>query len=221
MKISLKQILIFITSIHLISCKPSKQELEILKNKYFKKITPRNLEFLQNREKLQNTITYKANSIKAIIDELEIPDEYNFFDDTGVQKIVKNQKYCGSCWSHASTTALAYRFSKKLGTDINLSPQNGLSCYIPDCVDGDYVLDSFLHLVKNGTVTEGCFPFVSGDGETMPECPTTCEDGSEYIKYYAQDVFSSLVYYDDENNFYMHKAVSKLLTLTIWAFCYI
>ena len=89
MKILLKQILIFIISICLISCKPSKQELEILKNKYFKKITPRNLEFLQNREKLQNTISYKADIIKSIIAELEIPDEYNFFETTGVKNIVE------------------------------------------------------------------------------------------------------------------------------------
>ena len=198
------QILTVLTLINFIFCKGWKQELENLKKKYIKKLNPRNLKELKSSTK--PTLIYDPKVIKEIIDDLEIPDSYNFFDDTGAKKIVKDQKNCGSCWSHSSTSALGYRFSKKLGTDINLSPQNGLSCYIPDCVAGDYDIDAALHLIKNGTVTEECLPFQSGDGETMPKCPTTCQDGSEYIKYYGKDIFSSIFYYS-ANNFYAIVAI--------------
>ena len=40
--------------------------------------------------------------------------------------IIKNQGYCGSCWSFASSTALSYRFHKK-GINVDLSPQYPLS----------------------------------------------------------------------------------------------
>ena len=48
-----------------------------------------------------------------------------------------------------------------------------------------------MNLVKNGTLTEQCFPFASGDGKNMPECPTTCKDGSEPKKYYSQNAYKT------------------------------
>ena len=63
-----------------------------------------------------------------------------------------------------------------------------MSCYKGDC-EGNYNIDAHLNLVKNGTVTEGCFPYKSSDGETIPECPSQCEDGSEYKKYYSQNAY--------------------------------
>ena len=43
-------------------------------------------------------------------------------------------------------------------------------------------IDAQLNLVKNGAVTEKCFPYKSGDGKTIPKCPSKCEDGSEFKK---------------------------------------
>ena len=151
--------LTLLTLITLTSCKFSKRRLEYLKSKYLTKISPRNLETLRTDSRRLNTILYDSNVIKEIIDELGFPESYNFFEKTGAKKYIKNQGNCGSCWSHATTSVLGYRFYRQMKIDVNLSPQNGLSCYTKSCEDGNYVIDSALHLVKNGTVTEGCFPF--------------------------------------------------------------
>ena len=48
-----------------------------------------------------------------------------------------------------------------------------------------------MNFVKNGTHTESCFPFVSGDGKNIPECPTTCADGSKFKRYYSQNAYKT------------------------------
>ena len=131
------------------------------------------------------------------MEEYDFPKEYNFLEDTNATIHVKDQKSCGSCWSHAATTCLSYRYHKK-GIEVDLSPQDGLSCYLRDCQRGNNLLDPELNLVKNGTVTEGCLPFSSGDGKTIEECPTSCKDGSPYKKYYAQNAYTTIDYYSEE-----------------------
>ena len=201
MKNMLKFLLTIIALINLASCKLPEQQLNYLKNKYLTELTPENIKNLKQNFKASRTIKYDPAKVKKVIDDLGFPESYNFFESTNATIHIKDQKRCGSCWSHSSTSALGYRFYNRTGKDLNLSPQNGLSCYINDCDEGNYDIDSALHLVKNGTVTEGCFPFVSGDGETMPECPTTCQDGSEYKKYYGKDAFTTSVY-NIEKDFY-------------------
>ena len=185
-----------------ISCKIKQQKLEYLQNKYFLKISPKNLKTSQQTIKSQNTIKYSFLKIIYILKKYNFPFKYNFFNSTGAKKNVKNQKDCGSCWSFASTSALAYRFYKQKGIDVDLSPQNGLSCYIRNCSAGDYDIDAALHLVKNGTVTEKCFPYKSVNNSIMPDCPKTCEDGSEYKKYYAQKAYTTSIIGKTQENFY-------------------
>ena len=132
-------------------------------------------------------MSYDINEIKSLMNQYGLPESYNFFEDTSAEKIVKEQGYCGCCWSFASTSALAYRF-KKYGIDISLSAQNPVSCYKRDC-EGNNIVDPQLNLIKNGTVTEKCFPYKSSDGVTIPKCPSRCEDGSEYKKYYSQNAY--------------------------------
>ena len=132
-------------------------------------------------------MTYDVKEILALMEQYNLPQSYNIFEE-GIEKDVKNQGSCGCCWSFSSTSALAYRYNK-LGEKISLSPQDGVSCYYGKC-DGNNLLDPQLNLVKNGTLTEQCFPYKSSDGKTVPECPTTCEDGSEYKKYYAQNAYN-------------------------------
>ena len=55
------------------------------------------------------------------------------------------------------------------------------------------------NLVKNGTVTENCLPYSSGDGKVNEECPTKCKDGSAYKKYYGKNGFSTFYQYSKEN----------------------
>ena len=61
---------------------------------------------------------------------------------------------------------------------------------------GNQIIDTQLNLVKNGTLTEQCFPYVSGDGKTIPQCPSKCVDDSiEFKKYHAQNAY----YIDNQN----------------------
>ena len=57
-------------------------------------------------------ISYDINEIKSLMKQYDLPESYNYFNDTGAEIIVKNQASCGCCWSFASTSALAYRFKK-------------------------------------------------------------------------------------------------------------
>ena len=134
-------------------------------------------------------MTYNVEEILALMEQYNLPQNYNIFEE-GLEKDVKNQGSCGCCWSFSSTSALAYRYNK-LGEKVSLSPQDGLSCYYRTCA-GDNLIDPLLNLAKNGTVTEQCFPYNSTDGKTIPKCQTTCEDGSEYKKYYAQNTYDIL-----------------------------
>ena len=173
-------------------------------NKLTKKISPSDFE--QDYTELTSDFSedfqqmkYNVSDIQALMAKYNLSESFNYISQTGAEVIIKNQARCGSCWSFASTSALAYRY-KKYGIDINLSPQDGLSCYFPDCDSGNYIIDSLLNLVKNGTVTEQCFPYESSDGKTIPECPSTCKDGSEFKKYHSQNAYTA--YNSKQENFY-------------------
>ena len=141
---------------------------------------------------------YNVSDIQKLLKKYNLPENFNYFNETGAKRNVKDQQICGSCWSFAATSSLAYRYFK-YGIDIDLSPQDGLSCYLRDCYIGNTQIDPELNLVKNGTVTEGCLPYKSGDGETMPQCPTSeCEDGSEFKKYYAQNAYVAENYVQED-----------------------
>ena len=147
---------------------------------------------LYNPENFKQS-TYNYNELLALMKEYDLPERYDVFQE-GIAKDVKNQGECGCCWSFSATSALAYRYNR-LGYKLSLSPQDGVSCYVRNC-EGMGTLDPQLNLVKNGTVTEGCFPYASYDGEYIPECPTTCKDGSEYKKYYSQNSYRA---FNDDN----------------------
>jgi C1A family cysteine protease len=174
-----------------------------LLNKYTKKVSFQNLDELKNyeikfySEPLKEGIQYDPARIESLILEYGLPLEYNFINETNATSNVKDQGSCGCCWSHAATTTLAYRYHKK-GIEVDLSPQDGLSCYIKDCDAGNYVIDPQLNLIKNGTLTEGCLPFSSSDGKTIVPCPESCKDGSEFKRYYAQNAYMTGDYYSEE-----------------------
>ena len=193
-------ILITIGQVH---SKLTDEKRQDLLNRLTRKISLENLEELNQLEpnyessSLKNGISYDPARIESIIKTYNFPEEYNFLTDTNATIHVKNQGSCACCWSHAATTALAYRYHKK-GIEVDLSPQDGLSCYLRDCDSGNYLIDPQLNLIKNGTLTEGCLPFSSIDGVTMEECPTSCKDGSEFKRYYAQNAYTTQDYYSSE-----------------------
>ena len=187
-----------------IKCKMTEERRNYLLNKLTTKISGEiddEIELLKEKYYSQNlkdyTIPYDPKIIESIINEYEFPKNYNYLEDTKCTIEIKDQQRCGCCWSHAATTALAYRYHK-IGIDVSLSPQDALSCYLKDCDAGNYLIDSQMNLVKNGTLTEGCLPFSSGDGIHIEECPTKCKDGSEFKKYYSQNAYLTQDYYSKD-----------------------
>ena len=194
-----------------------------MKNETKLLLTNKEINYMTFLEKLQSSykvkdlyynkndsIEYDSKKIREIINKNNFPETYNFFEDTKVQKIVKNQGSCGSCWSFASTTSLSYRFNK-LGYDLNLSPQEPLSCFIKSCNEGSTAVNAYFNLVKNGTVTEECFPYSTEDGTEIEDCIETCKDGSEYKKYYAKNCFSTINDLSKDNYYDIVSIIMKQL----------
>ena len=155
-------------------------------------------EKITNSDSVKLGIKYDLDKINDIFEKLSIPKNYNFIEETNSKIYIREQGNCPSSWSIASATALSYRYHK-VGIDVNLSPQYPLSCYLRDCKDNNYGIDAQLNLVKNGTVTEECFPYNSGN-EKIEDCPSSCKDGSEFKKYYAKNAYQ--IPETNENNYY-------------------
>ena len=203
MKIFIFYIFLFLSITKIHSKLPEELRQKLL-SKFTKKISLNNLdelELLEDRfistDSNDLKVSYDFSKISSLLDDYGYPQEYNFLEDINATVRVKDQARCGCCWSHASTSALAYRY-QKLGIDVDLSPQHGLSCYLKDCDAGNYLIDPQLNLVKNGTVTEECLPFSSADGKTIEKCPATCKDGSPMKKYYSQNAYMTQDYYSDD-----------------------
>ena len=184
---------LFIIHVQLIL--PPQMRQEIL-NKLTNKISQSDLEqnhpeFNSDFSEFFEKMEYNVSDIQKLISEYGLQENFNFFNKTGADIIIKNQGECkyGS-WAFAATSSLTYRY-KMHGINISLSPQQGISCYLPNCHGVKNINDYQLTLVKNGTLTEQCFPFTSSDGKTIPECPSTCQDGSEFKKYHAQNAYSA------------------------------
>ena len=176
----------------------TKEKREELIKKFTKKITLDSINL--EKSNLGGSIKYENGKIQELLDEYNFPQSYNFFNKTGKKPIVKDQGQCGSCWSFASTTALSYRYFQQYNIDVDLSPQEPISCYIKSCILGNHRIDAQLNLIKNGTITEGCLPYTSSNN-TVEECPTSCKDGSDINnRYYAKNVYSISI--NNPDNFY-------------------
>ena len=96
-----------------------------LLEKLAKKISPSDIDLkvFDEYNYFQDSFTqmkYNVSDIKALLDQYNLPYNYNYLTDVNATIIVKNQEECGCCWSFAATSALAYRY-KKLGLDLSLS----------------------------------------------------------------------------------------------------
>ena len=187
-----------------INSKFTEEQRHYFLEKLTKKITledlVKDLDPLKNEGNLNDDtgIKYNKTKIDEIIEKYNFSQSFNFTQKYNIKPIIKDQQSCGCCWAHSSTTALAYRYKKAYNITVNLSPQDALSCYWTDC-DGNTILDTQLNLIVNGTLTEGCLPFSSGDGSITAECPSNCSDGSEFIKYKAKNAYMTRDYYSEEN----------------------
>ena len=199
----------FLFSILFLFSKPkmTEEQRQYFLKKYTTKISYNNLEQdlnnLKNEEEEEDEyfyIKYNKTKIDEIIQQYGFDKNFNFLEKNNIEPKVKDQKSCSCCWSHSATTALSYRYKKMLNISVNLSPQYAVSCYIKDCSVGNTILDAQLDLIVNGTVTEECFPFNSGDDKRIPNCPDKCVNNETYmIKYKAKNAYMTRDYYSEKN----------------------
>lgn len=85
---------------------------------------------------------------------------------------VKNQGQCGSCWTFSTTGALEGAYFNKWGVLASFSEQELVSCDTTDSQCNGGWMDNAFEWVKNngGLAYEADYPYVSGDGKTIPAC---------------------------------------------------
>ena len=105
-------------------------------------------------EQFEEGIKYNKSKIDEIIKNYNFPQNFDFLKERHITANVKDQAKCGSCWSFSATSALAYGYKYIYNIDVDLSPQDGLSCLTGTCETGYPILDSQINLVKNGSVSE-------------------------------------------------------------------
>jgi|LauGreDrversion4_2_1035121.scaffolds.fasta_scaffold531200_1 cathepsin B len=96
---------------------------------------------------------------------------------------IRDQQQCGSCWAFGATEALSDRFCIA-GKDVILAPQDPVSCdsWNFGC-NGGYLSFVWSYLTSTGAVTEDCWPYSSGTGDSGT-CRKTCTgSGQSWIKY--------------------------------------
>lgn len=107
---------------------------------------------------------------------------------------IRDQKNCGSCWAFAASEVLSDRLciASKGVLNVVLSPQNFVSCDSNNMgCNGGYSDRSWYYLISDGIVTDDCYPYVSGSGDTG-----ICQINNQlcvnknvpYIKYKAANV---------------------------------
>jgi cathepsin X len=107
-----------------------------------------------------------AERVTAPLEHVEtLPAQHLWSSVNGTSYLtnMRNQhipQYCGSCWAHAATSAMSDRIKiqrKAAWPDINISPQNVISCSMNDdgCHGGE-ALSAFDYIQKNHVTDETC-----------------------------------------------------------------
>ena len=104
----------------------------------------------------------------------KLPSVYDWRAEHGGNYVtpVKDQAYCGSCWSFAGTAALesAVLIAANLpGLPLDLSEQALVSCMGVTGCNGGYLNDAFSYYQTSGAVKESCFGYSAID-ETCSLC---------------------------------------------------
>jgi len=108
---------------------------------------------------------------------------------------VLDQGQCGSCWAFGATETLSDRFCIESNGKINvvLSPESLVSCDWEGnfgCSGGIPQL-AWEYMEWAGILSLDCFPYTAGNG-TVPDCPSSCVNGSQpFKKYYAAEFSQS------------------------------
>jgi len=130
--------------------------------------------------------TFKLFHNDDHLETFDVPEEFDARKEwPECISTIREQKNCGSCWAFSVSTTLSDRFciASKGKLTPTLSPQ-----YIVSCDKGDLACDGgelntvWKFLEENGTTTDQCVPYISGDGKTVPKCSSNCAPVSNSSK---------------------------------------
>jgi cathepsin X len=121
----------------------------------------------------------------------DIPDTWDIRNISGLNYASEDRnqhvpQYCGSCWAHGATSALADRFRlvRKLRyPDISLSVQAILACGSAGSCHGGNHLSVYKYLRSKGVPDVTCAPYIAADQSCtdMSQC-FTCDQDFEHPK---------------------------------------
>eukprot|EP01086_Lenisia_limosa_P012786 TRINITY_DN41383_c0_g1_i1.p1 TRINITY_DN41383_c0_g1~~TRINITY_DN41383_c0_g1_i1.p1 ORF type:complete len:299 (+),score=114.58 TRINITY_DN41383_c0_g1_i1:2-898(+) len=162
------------------------------KNQYFEGMTTEEIKAslgtfkIDNLEKFLGDKAVKTETVEGL------PKSFDPRSDACIHP-VRNQAHCGSCWAFATSEVMSDRFclASKGKVDVILSPQALVSCDkgVNQGCNGGIPHLAFDYVELRGLPTEGCFPYVSGDGHE-PSCSHSCAAHNETLHYYRAKAFS-------------------------------
>ena len=119
-------------------------------------------------------------------------------DGTNFLTNIRNQhipQYCGSCWAHATTSALSDRIKiarNAAWPDINLAPQVLISCEMKDqgCHGGEPI-QAYEYIYLNGITDETCSSYTARGHDNGHECSamTICKNCDPHEPCYIPDTY--------------------------------
>jgi cathepsin X len=151
--------------------------------------------------------TAPENKIKKPLQAVELPKQWLWNDIEGKSYLtqMRNQhvpQYCGSCWAHASTSALSDRIKilrKGAWPDINLAPQVLISCEMQDdgC-DGGEPINAYNYMHFNDITDETCAIYTARGHDNGHKCSpvTICRNCNPFEPCFIPDEYN--VYRVDE-----------------------